>query len=213
MLDYRFCALHQIPPQKNWQLNEIIHFLVWCHPKIAIIATAWRLWSETGKEKTPALGEVHWEEEVDWWMLPAGCVLTLCLLKNVGRTEQRGVRDHFLLSAQRASKDKTGLDVVRVARLMTDCVTQQQRLRVLQFSVWECTQMHLCNHVEPESHRDPRARGDSRNTQNLRNLLLSEESTSLLSLLGIRFPVHLTHRGWNIMIHHLSESNNTTKQK
>lgn len=147
-------------------------------------------------------------------MLPAGCVLTLCVLKNVGCTQQRGVQDHFLLSAQKASKDKTGLDVVRVARLMTDCETQQQRLRVLQFSVWECTQMQLCNHVEPESHRDSRVRGDSPNTQNLRDLFLSEESTSLLSLLGIWFPVlFLTHSGRSIMIHHLGKSRNTTMQK
>ncbi len=42
--------------KKNWQLNEIIHFLVWCHPKIAIIAQAWRLWSVTGRDTSSGRG-------------------------------------------------------------------------------------------------------------------------------------------------------------
>lgn len=53
-------VLHPTPdPEKNWQLNEIIHFLVWCHPKIAIIAEAWRLWSLTGRDTSSGRGALR----------------------------------------------------------------------------------------------------------------------------------------------------------
>lgn len=73
MLYYRFCILQQIQ-KKNWQLNEIIHFLVWCHPKIAIIAQAWRLWSVTGKDTSAGRGARRGKQTVGcslldlWWL-------------------------------------------------------------------------------------------------------------------------------------------------
>ena len=36
-----------------------------------------------------------------------------------------GLQDHFLQSARKAGKDKTGLDVVRRKKLMIDYETQQ----------------------------------------------------------------------------------------
>lgn len=43
-----------------------------------------------------------------------------------------GVQDHFLLSARKASKDKTRLDVVGPAKLMIEPESQERRLRVPQ---------------------------------------------------------------------------------
>lgn len=91
------------------------------------------------------------------------------------------MHDHFLFSARKASEDKTGLDVVRRERLMIASESQQQRLRVLQCSVWECTQMPLCNHVQPESQQESRVRGDSPTARNIRDSIFSAKSPSQLS--------------------------------
>lgn len=71
------------------------------------------------------------------------------------------MQDHFFLSAQEASKDKTGLNVVRPNMLMMDSKIQQRSIRVLQCSVWESTPMQLCNYVELENHQESRVSGET----------------------------------------------------
>ncbi len=73
------------------------------------------------------------ERKEDRWRLPVACVNSL------GCAVEEGVQDHFPLSARKAIGDKTRLDVVEPGRLMIDSEMQQQRLRILQSTVWECS--------------------------------------------------------------------------
>jgi len=66
--------------KKNWQLNEIIHLLVWCHPKIATTAQAWRLWSATGRDNNTGRGA---QREKHFRLVDALCWIRL--FKQKGR--------------------------------------------------------------------------------------------------------------------------------
>lgn len=156
MLYYRFYTRSR---KKNWQLNEIIHFLVWCHPKIAIIAQAWRLWSVTGRDTNAGRGTQRGKK--DCWIFAVGSVLTLCQLKCVGCTATeyrttflclrgRNLNRHSstpltFYCSQKQRQDRTWCGQTQEANDRLSNLAAE-----VQCNIWECTQTQLCNHIEPE---------------------------------------------------------------
>lgn len=59
---------------KNWELNNIVLSLVWCHPEIAIIAPACSSGLRSEHRLTAACGEEKRLLDVPWWSrVKGGC--------------------------------------------------------------------------------------------------------------------------------------------